>query len=531
VVSPSVSEQLRIEAIQAPLEDWSIIDVFGSHRERFLHSQLSSDVSGLDDGRSQISALLDRSGRLQAYFYLLKRNDRIELLVPADAAAALREQLKAHIIADDVTIGSRSPGSMRICLGPEALRAHDRLPVEEVFPIEAFGARGYVTWSPVSLEYPELKADELEMLRVVSGTPKWGVDACAGMLINETRLVATAVSFTKGCFLGQETVAKVASHRGAAFQTALLVVDGDPPGAADWVGREFAVGERAKGGVIRSRVPWLGDTVYEVALYRDLRVEGLEILFCIDEVSLMGRVALSPLVATPSVEEQATDLFHVAAEAFGDDREDEALALLERAIAVDPGHADSYESLGVILGRHGRYPEAIEFMKRLLEVDPDSVMAHSNMSVYYNQLGRIEEAEREAGLAAEKSLLGQRREQQRADDERQSRQQRQAELKRREAMYLEVLELDPDDTLGNFGMGEVCVENGRFEDAVQHLERVVEQDPNYSAAYLALGRAWEGMRQPDRAREVFAAGVEVAASRGDLATANKMQGRLTELGR
>jgi tetratricopeptide (TPR) repeat protein len=172
----------------------------------------------------------------------------------------------------------------------------------------------------------------------------------------------------------------------------------------------------------------------------------------------MGRVALSPLVATPSVEEQATDLFHVAAEAFGDDREDEALELLERAIAVDPGHADSYESLGVILGRHGRYPEAIEFMKRLLEVDPDSVMAHSNMSVYYNQLGRIEEAEREAGLAAEKSLLGQRREQQRADDERQSRQQRQAELKRREAMYLEVLELDPDDTLGNFGMGEVCVE-------------------------------------------------------------------------
>jgi folate-binding protein YgfZ len=529
-VSLSVSEKLRIEAIQAPLADWSIVEVCGPHRERFLRSQLSSDVAGLGLGRSQISTLLDRVGRLQAYFYLLKRDDRIELLAPNDAATTLRKQLEAHIIADDVTIGSRNPESMRICLGPEALRTRDRLPADEVFPIEAFGARGFVTWSSVGFAYTELEPEDLETLRVVSGTPKWGVDACAGMLVNETGLLGTAVSFTKGCFLGQETVAKVASHRGAAFQTALVVVEGNPQGTADWVGCDFAVGERAKGGVVRAQVSWQGDTVLQVSLYRDFRVEGLEIALCIDDRSIEGRVALSPLLATPLPQEQASELFHIAAEAFGDDREDEALELLERAIAVDPGHADSYESMGVILGRHGRYDEAIALMKKLLEVDPESVMAHTNMSLYYNQLGRIEDAEREAGLAAEKTLAAQRREQQRADEERRSRAQQKAELKRREAMFLEVLELDPDDTLGNFGMGELYTEDGRFEDAVQHLEKAIEHDPKYSAAYLALGRAWEGMRQPDRARAIYLAGVEVAAARGDLATANKMQSRIAALG-
>jgi len=97
-------------------------------------------------------------------------------------------------------------------------------------------------------------------------------------------------------------------------------------------------------------------------------------------------------------------------------------------------------------------------------------------------------------------------------------------------MFLQVLELDPDDALGNFGMGELCVETGRFEDARSHLDKALQADARYSAAYLALGRAWEGMRQPERARETYEQGVEVAARRGDLLTANRMQERLAALG-
>jgi tetratricopeptide (TPR) repeat protein len=282
--------------------------------------------------------------------------------------------------------------------------------------------------------------------------------------------------------------------------------------------------------VVRSWTRWEGDTLLQASLFRDYRVEGLAITCRFEHgVELDATVALLPLIETPSPEDHAEELYHLAVAAFTGDQEGEAVALLERAIAVCPTHADSYESLGVILGRHGRYDEAIQLMRRLVDVDPDSVMAHTNMSVYYNQLGRIEDAEREARAAAVKGLELQRREQERADAERRARAEWDADLERRKAMFLEVLELDSADALGNFGMGELCVETGRFEDAVQHLERAIEADQDYSAAYLALGRAWEGMRQVERAREVYTAGVEVSARRGDLATANKMQSRLQSL--
>jgi folate-binding protein YgfZ len=530
VASPSVFELIRTAAIQAPFDDWAVVEVVGSHRERFLSSQLSSDVVGLETGDSQPSTLLDRSGRVQAFCYLLKRDDRIELLVPREASSILRDQLEARIIADDVGLGQARTTSMRICLGPEALRVRDQIPSDELFPIEAFGARGFVTWSSAELEFPEPSADELEVLRVVSSTPKWGVDVRPDVLINETNLVSSAVSFTKGCFLGQETVAKVASHRGAAYQTVLFVVADGAADTQSLVGEVFAIGDRDRAGVVLGQVRWQGKSVFQLSMHRDFRVDRLE-LSCRfeDGFEIEGRVNLEPLLTLPAPSDQADELFHVAAEAFTNDREHEALKLLRRAIAVHPSHADSYESLGVILGRHGRYEEAIELMQQLLEVDPESVMAHTNMSLYYNRLGRIEDAEREAASAAEKQRLRERREWQRAEDQKLNREQRRADLKRREEMFLEVLELDPDDTLGNFGVGELCVEDGRFEDAVLHLEKAIANDPKYSAAYYALGRAWEGMRQPERAREIYATGVEVAAGRGDLATANKMQGRLLAL--
>ena len=76
---------------------------------------------------------------------------------------------------------------------------------------------------------------------------------------------------------------------------------------------------------------------------------------------------------------------------------------------------------------------------------------------------------------------------------------------------------------------ELLVEEGRFTEATVHLERALASDPRYSAALLALGRAHEGAEDLSSARETYRRGVEVAASKGDLATANKMQERLAAL--
>ncbi len=529
-MSRSASELLRSAGVQVAFEGWSLLEVTGGHRERFLHSQVTSDVRGLPAGESQLSALLDRSGRLVGFFFLLKRTVRIELLVPDGAAQGVQERLQGNVIADDVSVARREVGPMRLALGPEAVRIAGDLRSDDMFPLEAYGSRGFVTWTDHGLDLPAITAGELEALRVVSGLPRWGVEASGGMLVNETSLIDGAVSFAKGCFLGQETVAKVASHRGAAYRPMLLEVASELGDPQALVGRTFAAGDRARAGTVLSWTSWEGETLLQASLHRELRVPGRRLHCRFGEgFEIEASVAELPRAVAPDPAEQADELHGLAVDAFTRDLEDEAVRLLERAIAVCPHHADSYESLGVILGRHGRYQDAIRLMERLLEVDPQSVMAHTNMSLYLSRLGRIEEAEREASHAARKEAERRRRDRETEEEAERARRTRAADLERREQMFREVLHIDPDDPLGNFGMGELCVDTGRFEDAVLYLQRAIRTDSDYSAAYLALGRAWEGMRESERAREVYSAGVEVAARRGDLATASRMQGRLGEL--
>jgi folate-binding Fe-S cluster repair protein YgfZ/Flp pilus assembly protein TadD len=532
-VSPSASEpdpssehdRLRLEGGTAPLVGWALIEVRGRHRERYLSSQVTSDVDGLAVGSSQLSALLDRSGRLQTFFYLHKRQECVVLLLPSELVEATVDSLTANLIADQVELEMREPEPMWLALGPEAMILARRGAAEARMPVAAFGESGFVDWSGVQPELPPLSTRLLDALAVVTGRPpRWGAEVGEGMLVNETVLLDAAVSLGRGCFLGQETVTKLVSHRGSAYGPALL----DVPTAVD-AGTEIRIGGR-RAGRVRSVARWGDAHVLHCGLKREYRVDGAAVEVDLPGVgSVPATVRLLPLIATRTAGEVAAELHDRSAALFASGRQDEAEALLERAILVSPGSADAYETLGVMLGRRGEYWGAIELMQQLLEVDPDSVMAHSNMSLYFNHLGRIEEAEEEARLAAAARARQLQREEQARRADRRRRDEERSELARREDLFARVLDLDPDDRVANFGLGEICVETGRYEEAVEHLERALADDRRYSAAYLVLGRAFEGLGRSERALEAYRRGVEVAAERGDLATANRMQGRLAEL--
>ncbi len=509
-----------------------MLEVAGRHRERFLHSQLTSDVRSLPTGSAQLSALLDPSGRLCSFCFLYKLEEAIRLLVPRDVACATKASLEEHVISDDVRIAVLEVGRMSLLLGPQSEEIRQALPADRAFPITGYGAHSVVVFGEIDLSFPPIPAADLEGRRVLSGLPSWGVDAAAGMLVNQSVLLDTAVSFTKGCYLGQETVAKVASRRGAAYAPMLLKLASDGGDPLVFAGRDFSVGERDRAGRVVSGVLWDGDCYLVASLWRELRVEGTEIRCRFDkDTELVGRVSSLPLITTPSAEDAASGLFERAVVLFAEDLEDEAIQLLRRAIAVCPGFADAYECLGVMMGRHGRYQEAIGWMDRLLQVDPDSVMARTNKSVYLNQLGRNDEAEEEARAASAKSLeLSRRRQRATTQEARRREDEREIDRRRREEMFRQVLTLDPGDAMANFGMGQLLVERSAFRTAVEHLERALETDPEYSAALLSLGNAWEGLRETTRAREVYEAGIVVAARKGDMKTANAMQARLAALG-
>jgi folate-binding protein YgfZ len=527
-VSRSASDLLLFHGGQAPLPGWTLVAAEGRDAVRFLQSQLTSDVDGLAPDASQLTALLDRGGRLRAFGFLCRRTDRVDLLLPTEIAAATVRRLEEHVVADDIGFSVVDAPRLQLVLGAEAVRLDGEGGAGRRFPIEIFGSRGFVTWDDIELDLPVIGGDELEARRVLTGLPRWGEEVSDGVLIHETSLIDTAISTAKGCYLGQETVAKVASGRGAARAPMLLEVIAGDTGGRELVGRDFASDLAKRSGTVVSSAQWEDTVFLQAMLVRELRVKDRQIECRFEDgPTLTVRVHPLPYLSFSQPEAWARRIELRAVEAFAADREDEAIELYQRAIAVCPLYADAYEALGVILGRHGRYEEAIELMQRLLEVEPLSVMAHTNLSLYYNQQGRIEDAEREAAEAMRAKMRHEQGERQQADAEQQQTESAIADRERRAGMFRQVLDLDPDDALGNFGLGELFVEEGKFEEAVAHLERALVADPRYSAALLALGRALEGAEDPAKARETYLRGVDVAAAKGDLATANKMQERLS----
>ena len=165
----------------------------------------------------------------------------------------------------------------------------------------------------------------------------------------------------------------------------------------------------------------------------------------------------------------------------------------------------------------------------LLEIDPSSVMAHSNLSLFHNQLGDIEAAERHLALATRASMASPPATKENDDQGDCEAEAVEADRRRREGMFRQVLEIDPDDALAHCGLGEIAFEEGRISRAVDHLEKAIAGDPDNSVAMLALGNALEGLEESERAREVYESGIEIAAKKGDLSTAQKMQERLHAL--
>ena len=93
------------------------------------------------------------------------------------------------------------------------------------------------------------------------------------------------------------------------------------------------------------------------------------------------------------------DYFEQAVNAFGDDKLDDAIAMYEQALKLDPAYQDALHGLGMAQFQRGRVDDAIATAKRLIEIDSDDILAHTSLSMFYQAQGRIEEAEKEGNAA------------------------------------------------------------------------------------------------------------------------------------
>jgi tRNA-modifying protein YgfZ len=181
------------------------VEVVGPAAQEFLERMLSNEVESLELGAARPALLLTPKGRIIAPLRIVRTGQEAFVLVTdapelapraADALRAARFASRCEIEVRDwngfVRLGSR--------------------PDPPAIPVSDFGVEAWEVWREGDAE-AAADVDELERLRIEAGTPAWGAELDESILPAEAGLDETHISFTKGCFPGQEPIARL-RHRG-----------------------------------------------------------------------------------------------------------------------------------------------------------------------------------------------------------------------------------------------------------------------------------------------------------------------------
>lgn len=517
---------IRFNPGQLFLQDWSLVKVEGTDRETFFQGQVTNDLSKLSLNEAQLTTRLNRTGKIQSFFFIAKLRDELFLLCPKELTVAIISDFEKFIIMDDVTLTEQSS---ELWLRFNSFLTNSQTP-GPYFDFNFYGlnARLVLAKDP---SLPLTDETELEKIRILNGWPKWNVDVNNSNFINDSYLNEIAISYKKGCFLGQETAAKIENNRGAAYYPMLLSLDSaidlSPFLKSDFFlnDNENDKADERKAGTLLYQI----EGTLQVLLFRDFRVIGRRLKLRFGDQSVEATVGDLPFYKFTSRQDVALELYHRAVDIFQANHLAAAMDFMKKALSFDPSLADAYEALGVMLGRIEKYDEAIEWMDQLLAVNPQSVMAHTNKSLFLMKQGKIEEAEAEKSLATVKSfaVFGQEAKMKKLLAEEQ--QKKEEEILRREKMFLQVLEIDEEDTIALFGMADIFFARKDYSSAIKNLEKVISLDSKYSTAYLLLGKAYEAVGDLEKAKDNYQLGILVASKRGDMMPANEMQSRLNQL--
>ena len=256
MISAAALHAARAAWAVGPVEAPAVLRATGKDAKNYLHRLTTQDVNGLSPGASTYGAVLNAKGHLLADAHLLVEEDGVLLVMDPRGAAEARPHLERFVIMDDVTFEDLS-SSLRVLpvLGPDAAArlgarggtrriADGRRGVPAVdlllAPAEADALRSAL----VAEGAVPLDAEALEALRVLGGFARYGADMDLSRLPMEAGLTRAAISFTKGCYTGQEVVLR-ATARGH-LQRGLVQLE-LPPGAGP--GTPLAAGGQEVGTV------------------------------------------------------------------------------------------------------------------------------------------------------------------------------------------------------------------------------------------------------------------------------------------
>ena len=266
-----------------------VIDLRGEDRVRFLHGMVSNDIEKLAPGQGCHAAMLTTKGKLLADFVVLADPEGLRILLDASLVDKVRAHLDKHIIMDDVELEAAVTPTLGVYGddAADAVAAAEELDGATVAALPPYHFLGDVVRTPelgvvgywivgrdAIVDGATLDEAEFEELRIEAGTPRYGVDMGEDRLPIEAG-ISDAVSFDKGCYLGQEVIARATNLGHINRRLVGLVLDGEPAPA----GTKLAAASKPDAGWITSsaRSRRLGKTIALGYVHRTLWDPGTQL--------------------------------------------------------------------------------------------------------------------------------------------------------------------------------------------------------------------------------------------------------------
>lgn len=178
---------------------WSMVDVTGPDAVKFVQNLCTNDIARMPEGHACEAFFCDVKGRIQAHTIVCRTPDGCRVVVTSARAADLAAHIDRYHIREDLQIDAPQSPNLVLCFGGAD---------QEVgaYPVDGLAAQ--LALSPPAAGRP-LSEEEFQLHRIKHAFPLDGVDVDEHRLPQEVNRNALAISFTKGCYLGQETVARI----------------------------------------------------------------------------------------------------------------------------------------------------------------------------------------------------------------------------------------------------------------------------------------------------------------------------------
>ncbi len=307
---------------------YAVVRLAGPDRASFLQGMVSNDVKKLAPGEGVHAAALDVNGKVLADLRVLCAEGSFILLLRDCLKQKLLDQLNRYLVADDVTIDADTAYGMISVQGPHALLLLDAAAPHQEPPVRMYGhallrldgretrvvrtthtgEEGFDVLMELQDAVPAAEALERagsalgarwigleaqEILRVEAGLPRYGVDMDEENILLETGL-DDAVSFSKGCYLGQEVVERIHSRGHVNRKLSGLLLDGKEPAARG----DTILADAKEIGRITSSVfsPKLSRPIALAYLHRDYLRTAMDVTVRTAKGEIPGTVATLPFV-------------------------------------------------------------------------------------------------------------------------------------------------------------------------------------------------------------------------------------------